>query len=128
MTTRIEERKGFRIRTSGSTDRPTVAEYDCPAHGRFSLEVARDESGDAPSSVACPRDLCGCDSTWCVSAPRVAVRRVEVERGGWQKPERKTWLDTRNLGEGQDIDDFRADRERIRDDERRRGLKELLDG
>lgn len=116
----------WQIKIRGVADRPIAAEYQCPAHGRFGLTVDREANGDAPSSALCPS--CGQPSPYVISAPRVGVRRVEVERGGWQKPERKTWLDTRNLGEGQDIDDFRADRERIRDDERRRSLKELLDG
>lgn len=143
----------WQIKIRGVADRPIAAEYQCPTHGRFGLTVDRDANGDAPEQQRCPHRLadllmvgdeefsvhaylqmpehtthCGRPSPYVISAPRVAVRRVEVERGGWQKPERKTWLDTRNLGEGQDVDDFRADRERIRDDERRRSLKELLDG
>lgn len=125
-------------------DRPMVAEYLCPEHGKFALEVDRDGSGDPPGTRPCPRQgmelanpadddahfeahaRCGIDAHYCVSAPRVGVRRVEAVRGGWQKPERKTWLDTRNLGEGQELDDFRADREKIRDEERRASLKELI--
>lgn len=99
---------------TSNNDRPMVAEYDCPAHGRFPLEVARDASGDPPASVTCPRDLCGCESSWCVSATRgTRVRRVEVERGGYQRPERPTWTDTTNLGEGQDLEDWQADRDKV---------------
>lgn len=121
------------------SDRPMVAEYRCPVHGLFSLEVTRDENGDPPSTRPCsaPKDrclrdgcaapyACGLPSPYCVSAPRVGVRRVEAVKGKWEKPERKTFLDTRNLGEGQELDDFRADRERIWDEKRKQDLKELL--
>lgn len=141
----------FTIKIRGSIDRPIAAEYMCPVHGRFTLTVDRDANGDPPSEIACgkriterdaylppvpemsvrwgrPGQLCGLTSPFVISAPRVGVRRVEAVRGGWQKPERKTWLDTRNLGEGQDPDDFRKDREAIRDQQRRDSLKELIDG
>lgn len=133
------------IKVRGSTDRPIAAEYNCPLHGRFTATVDRDANGNAASTAPCPsrtrvgtldRDgsvlvdarPCGLSSPWVISAPRVGVRRVEAVRGSWQKPERKTWLDTRDLGEGQDPDDWRANREAIRDQQRRDSLKELIDG
>lgn len=115
------------IKIRGTTDRPIAAEYLCPVHGRFAVTVDRDANGDAPSLEACPED-CGAASPYAVSAPRVGVRRVEAVKGGWEKPARKTFLDTRNLGEGQDIDEWREDRARIRDQQRRDSLKELIDG
>lgn len=133
------------------SDRPVVAEYRCPKHGLFSLEVARDENGDPPVEMPCPAregqlvpasqflslsvaervraslgNACGVTAPYTVSAPRVGVRRVEAVKGKWEKPEKRTFLDTRNLGEGQDLDDFRADRERIWDEKRKQDLKELL--
>jgi len=130
----------FTIKIRGSTDRPIAAEYLCPVHGRFTLTVDRDANGDPPGEMPCPKPSgnawsppgaapgCAFWSPFVISAPRVGVRRVEAVKGGWQKPERKTWLDTRNLGEGQDPDDFRKDREAIRDQQRRDSLKELIDG
>lgn len=127
------------------SDRPVVAEYRCPTHGLFSLEVARDGQGNPPAEMPCPRQgmefanpadaahfdahaKCGIASPFCISAPGyTGVRRVEAVKGGWEKPARKTFLDTRDLGEGQDIDDWRAHREAIRDEERRKKLKELID-
>lgn len=125
----------FIIKIRGALDRPIAAEYMCPVHGRFTVTISRDENGDAPSEVFCERPAIGTPTLVClgrspyvISAPLVGVRRVEVVRGGWEKPARKTFLDTRDLGEGQDIDEWRAGREAIRDEERRKGLKELIDG
>jgi hypothetical protein len=129
----------FTIKIRGSSDRPIAAEYMCPEHGRFTLTVDRDANGDAPAEMLCPKPASnawsppgagpGCFmSPFVISAPRVGVRRVEAVKGGWEKPARRTFLDTRDLGEGQDIDDWRANREAIRDQERRDSLKELIDG
>lgn len=125
----------FTIRIRGVADRPIAAEYMCPVHGRFAVTIPRDENGDAPGEVFCKLPAIGTSTLVClgrspyvISAPRVGVRRVEAVRGGWEKPARKTFLDTRDLGEGQDIDEWRAGREAIRDEERRKGLKELIDG
>lgn len=120
---RIEERAGFRIVTRGVADRPIVAEYICPTHGRYSVSVDRDENGDAPAAHIC---ACGEAAEFAISAPAGRVKRFEAVRGKWEKPERKTFLDTRNLGEGQDVDDWRKDREAIRDEQRRQSLKELM--
>jgi hypothetical protein len=138
----------FVIKIRGSTDRPIAAEYYCPIHGRFELTVERDANGDAPSSATCPARVeprsfalfglngearsqlfvCRSDSPYVISAPRVGVRRVEAVKGGWEKPARKTFLDTRNLGEGQDIEEWRDERAAIRDQQRRDSLKELMNG
>lgn len=138
----------WKITIRGSADRPIAAEYCCPVHGRFTVTVDRDAKGDAPSEVRCThkrearmfelfgatpeeridRERCYERALFVLSAPRVSVRRIEVERGGWEKPARKTFLDTRDLGEGQDVDEWRAKREAIRDQQRRDSLKELIDG
>lgn len=121
-------------------DRPMVAEYTCPEHGKFAREVDRDENGDPPAELPCRVEVerydgvrrslvtyCGLTSPFTISAPRVGVRRVEAVRGGWEKPARKTFLDTRDLGEGQDPDEWRENRAAIRDEDRRQHLKELID-
>lgn len=108
------------------SDRPIVAEFRCAVHGRVSLEVQRDEHGDPPSSAACPH---GCGAVpFVMSAPRGRVKRVEVARGGYQKAEAPTWTDTTNLGEGQDLDDWHADRDKVWEADREASIKELLDG
>ncbi len=130
----------FAIKIRGTTDRPIAAEYMCPEHGRFELVVDRDANGDAPAEARCPGPQngdawtpasmtgCGYWAPYVISSPLVGVRRVEAVKGGWEKPARPTYLDTRDLGEGQDIEEFRDKRQAIRDQERRDSLKELMNG
>lgn len=57
---------------------------------------------------------CRLPATWTPSADIACkVRRIEAVRGKWEKPERKTYLDTRKLGEGQSVDEFRAERRKV---------------
>lgn len=129
----------FIIKVRGDLTRPLLAEYTCPEHGVFSCTVVREENGDAPDVVACPVptpregdcceahcDECGERSTWTASAVRVGVKRFEVVRGGWEKPERPTYLDTRELGEGQSEEEFRAKRAKVWEEQRHREIKEML--
>lgn len=135
----------FTVKLSGSNDRPIVAEYLCPVHGRFTVEVPRDANGDPPGSTPCPASVdadyaignsrpidrgfdlrCGQPSPYVISATRGArVRKVEVVRGGYRKAERQTWTDTTNLGEGQDLDDWVAERDKVWEAEREREAMEL---
>ncbi len=113
----------FRINFRGAS-RTMIAEYLCPEHGRSALDVERDAGGDPPAAAPCPH--CGTTSEFVISRVMGRVRQVEAIRGGWQKPERKTWLDTRELGEGMDIDEWRAKRAAIRAEQRRKEVMELL--
>ena len=132
------------------SDRPVVAEYLCPVHGRFAVEVARDANGDPPGEAICPaRELsyvsdegryipsitaeptftrgCGAPSPFAISATgTVRVKNFEVVRGGWERPERPTYFDTRKLGEGQPLEEFRAERRKVWEEHRWRENKELL--
>lgn len=133
-----------------------VALFTCPEHGVFELEVKREPNGDAPDMVeGCGiinDDCWGCggqpsapgapdckvcegrayapcarECTWTPSAAvGCRVRRVEVVRGKWEPPERKTYLDTRKLGEGQDVSEFQAERKKVWAEQRRKRVKELL--
>jgi hypothetical protein len=131
----------FIRRHSGDSTRPIVAVYTCPVHGEFDAEVQRDENGEAPDMVACTieDDCWGCGgqpsapgaahccevcmgksiascqrgAPWTPSPVAARVRRVEAVKGTWEKPERETYLDTTELGEGMDIDDFREKRAAI---------------
>lgn len=126
------------------SDRPIAAEYLCPVHGRFARDVDRDENGEAPPELPCPaqgmgfadpRDaeffevnaVCGLTAPYVISAPaRAAVKHWEVERGKWEKPERPTYFDTRKLGEGQPLHEFREERAKVWEEHRWRENKELL--
>jgi len=110
---------------SGDSTRPIVAVYMCPVHGEFDAEVGRDKNGEAPDVVQCSV-TCDRIAAWTPSPVGCRVRRVEVTRGRWERPERKTYLDTRKLGEGQDVEEFQAERKKIWDEKRRQETKELL--
>lgn len=128
------------LKVRGDFSRPIVAEYTCPEHGTFSCYVNREPNGDAPDEVACPEKIeaivggtheavtieCELRSTWTPSRVLGRVKRWEAVRGKWEKPERKTYLDTRELGEGQDIEEFKAKRRAIWDEKRRAEIKEMI--
>lgn len=142
----------FNGKAANSNQEPMVACYTCPEHGEFDCEVRRDENGEAPDAVECPAEsdimvqiandrsmtftsdeerrhflACGIVSDWTPSASvGCRVRRIEVTRGKWEPPERKTFLDTRKLGEGQSMDEFKAERKKVWDERRRQTVKELL--
>jgi hypothetical protein len=111
-----------------------TADYLCPTHGHFEASVETPTPDDHPCPVEIDCDhrgdghacICGTSSPWSPTQFNGKVKRVEVVRGGWQKPERKTWLDTRELGEGQDPEEFRAKRREIRDEERKKAVMEML--
>lgn len=120
----------FKIVTRGDSSAPILAEYLCPVHGAFERLVERPTPDEVFCSVEIDEiNLCGLSSTWTITAaPFGKVRGVEVERGGWQKPDNPGWLDTRDLGEGMPLDEWRAKRAKIRDEQRRKDLKGLVDG
>jgi hypothetical protein len=101
-----------------------LAEYYCEADGRFDSLEERTADGEAPDHATCPE--CGELAPWTISAPMGKVRVAEVVRGKSDKPERKGWLDTRELGEGMPLEEYRAKRAKIREEERHRDLKEFL--
>lgn len=47
----VEERKGYTVRTSGDVDKRVSHEYECPVHGRFTVEVV---NHSVPATVECP--------------------------------------------------------------------------
>ena len=130
-------------KSRGDRSATIVCVYSCPEHGDFDAEVQRDEKGDAPDEVKCmewlpqkhpeivghnyPTTYCGKWATWTPAPVACRVRRVEVTRGKWGKPERPTFLDTRKLGEGQSDEEFRAERRKVwRDVRMDRDRREFL--
>lgn len=125
----------FVIKVRGAKTPTIAAEYYCEKHGRFELDVERTVAGDAPDTVPCPMsgfqndgsDCCEdcvgqCDlpATWCISAPLARVQKVTaVTKGKWQKPEHKTWTDTRNIAEGQPLYEWKEDRAKIWEERRK---------
>lgn len=127
----------FTIKISGDAMRPIVCVYTCPEHGAFDAEVVREADGGAPEIIQCGAEIgiraeggmmhhCEHAATWTPSAVACRVRRIEVSRGKWESPERKTYLDTRKLGEGQSVEEFQAERKKVWNDQRHKRVKDLL--
>lgn len=110
----------FRIIQRGDSTAAILFDFRCPEHGVFEATVPRDDSDATP----CPE--CGARSPWAPSPVRGKVKNISVAQGGWEKPEHKGWLDTRELGEGMEHDEWKAKRETIRDDLRRAEINQLI--
>lgn len=76
-----------------------------------------------PDFIEC--EFCGEQARWSPSPVMGRVRKSEVARGKWQKPEHPGWVDTRELGEGQPIEEYRAKRRKIREELRWKANKDL---
>lgn len=131
---------------NGKTERPNhsnriVAVYTCPEHGEFDAEVQRDGRGEAPDVIACMVQLsfdtrdpsirpgyCGLLCSWTPSPVAGRVRRIEAIKGKWEKPERETFLDTRDLAEGMDVEDWQAKRKKVWDRKREEDVMKIKRG
>ena len=91
-----------------------LCDYECPRCGVFETLV----DSPAPDEIDCPE--CFLASHWVPAAVFGKVRNWEVQRGGWQKPERPTWTDTRDLGEGQELHEWQEKRRAVWDEERKK--------
>ena len=103
----------FVVKTRGAGGL-VVAEYECPAHGRFESTVQRDANGDAPEETMCREDVggepCGERAEWRISAPAQRVWSVPAyaaSRGGDMKERPPGMLDTRPLAEGMPYSEWR---------------------
>lgn len=130
-----------RFRSAGGT---ITAVYTCPEHGEFTAEVQREENGDAPDVIPCPvvvgvvslsnvtgavaNAACGRWATWTPTVVACRVRRIEAVKGKWEPPARSTYLDTRELGEGMDIDDFREKRAAVWEKKRQEDVMAVKKG
>lgn len=102
-----------------------ASEYVCPEHGRFNIDVQRDERGDPPEFSACPFVVdasegleCGATSEWVISAPIGRVSLTSFTRGKSDPPPPNA-ANTRELAEGVPYHEWRAKHEkRLRDVER----------
>lgn len=108
----------FKIITRGAP-RPVRADFRCPVHGVFTALV---DSGT--ESVLCPREherkgilltafghICNQVSPWSPSLIPMRMARAQATTGKSDAPEHRDWDFTRNLEEGQDPDEWEADRE-----------------
>lgn len=135
----------FTIKIRTSPGAPMTAEYRCPVHGLFEATVQRDAAGDPPATQRCPAPcrvsglshggtgpdhghdtLCRLSSPWCISAPGVHTQFVISAYQGKPDPKpRPETMDTRLIAEGRK-NQFRKERQAVRDADRHRRVKELL--
>ncbi len=106
-----------------------LADFTCPRHGRFELLVdADDDWASCPERMDCCDehiDFCGEFSPWSPSPVRGRVRIGEVERGKVDKPDSPMMLDTRELGEGMPMEEWRAKRDRMYEERRHKEAKDF---
>lgn len=95
-------------------------EYMCPEHDRFEALVER----PAFDFMSCPH--CGALAPWVVSAPRVKIPTASVSTGKSSGPPSLGYLDTRALGDGMPLKEWKAQRAEYHSERRRRELRELL--
>lgn len=114
-----------------------LADYYCPVHGSFEATV----ESPAPDEVPCPSGEhggmcdCGCEwepcnlpSRWVPSAVLGRVRLGEVVRGPNERPPNRLSLDTRKLGEGQSMEEYRAERAKIQQEFRKSEIRDFKEG
>lgn len=99
-------------------------EFECPEHGRFEMDAPPDVD-----FVACPFEVedptgapakCPHNAEWRISKSGVAKMKTSAAvRGKSQKPEHPGWLDTRELGEGMPLEEWREKRRQIREQQRK---------
>lgn len=95
-----------------------LADYLCPV----CLEVEILVASPAPDVVACD---CGAMAEWMPSAIHGSVRMGEVSRGPVAKPDSPMFLDTRELGEGMPLKEFKAKRRKLYEERRHKESKDL---
>lgn len=112
--------------------RPILKEFRCPVHGVF--EALVDSGAEETFCTFRERctvrgedvgNVCGRTSPWSPSLIPMRVRRFEAVKGKDEKPEHPDWDFTRNLEEGQDFDDWQADRDAAAEERRKALVMEM---
>lgn len=96
-----------------------LQDFACHDCGPFSATTARDAT-DAP----CPD--CGKPAPWVMSAPFGAVNGVSVVRGVVEKPASPFYCDTRELGEGMPLAEWKAKRAKYEQERNHQEKKDVL--
>ncbi len=122
----------FTIKTRGAP-RPIAAEFRCPVHGVFTAIVdsgTNEARCPEPVELGCgdpeccgynPQHagICGEMSPWSPSLVPMRMRRVEATKGRDESAEHPEWNFQRNLEDGQDRDEWEADREAAAEERRK---------
>lgn len=108
----------FTIKVRGASTQPIMQDFLCDNCGPITALASRGVDG-----ILCP-DGCGSIAHWVISAPFVGPERASVVRGPVEKPAYRGYLDTRALGEGQSMREFKADRVQRQHERRKREAKD----
>lgn len=125
------------IKVRGATSGMVTAEYRCPVHGVFEATVWRGPDGGTPDERPCSVVVgigqlgidmhCLRSSPWTItSAPLGRVSRASFSRGKSDGSRMATDMDTRALGEGQPLAEWKRERERVWRDVDFKATKEYL--
>jgi hypothetical protein len=97
-----------------------VACYTCPSCGEVEREVERDSNGEAPDTIVCNEYL---DTNGVIEA-RYGFAPHCDQYAVWTS----TSLDTRELGEGQSMEEFQKKRKAVWDEKRKRDVMDIKKG
>jgi hypothetical protein len=107
------------IKIRGAHSQPIALDLLCPNCGPQSTIGDRDCDG-----LPCV-DGCGAIAERVLSASFIGPEKFTVVRGGVAKAERPEWLSTRGLAEGQTMQEYRAQRDRVQEEKRHREAKDF---
>lgn len=110
----------FRITLRGDAGGRILCDFRCEQCGVFEASVPR----DANDFADCPD--CGSSSPWSPSPIHGKVKMAEATTGKSERPPGEGFLDTRELGEGMDHEEWADKRQAFRDKRRKQELKELM--
>jgi hypothetical protein len=116
-----------------------LADFECPEHGVFEAYADADaESAPCPFRRCNASDMCtGCLSCasepascyeiaeWSPSPIHGSVQAGSVVRGPVSKPDSPMFLDTRELGEGMPLKEFKEKRRKLYEERRHKESKSL---
>lgn len=130
----------FTIKLRGASSGTIQHEYLCPVHGRFTADVPR---ADVPDEMPCPEseavgkaawspgvvlqklNRCGLTSPWSPSGIATKIPLASFNRGKADAPPTPHALTTRDLAEGMPMSEWRAKRAKLREERRRKRVKEM---
>jgi hypothetical protein len=95
-----------------------LSSYLCPTCGEIELMVS------SPSPDVAPCD-CGAFADWLPSPIHGSVQASSVVRGTVAKPDSPMFLDTRELGEGMPLKEFKEKRRKLYEERRHKEGKGL---
>lgn len=95
-----------------------LADYTCTSCGD-----THERTVESPAPDEMPCEFCDAVAVWSPTPIRGSVRHAEVERGTVAKPDSPYYCDTRALGEGMPLKEWKEKRARYQQERRHREFK-----